>query len=79
MVEQRALAWEESACDFEGFSMPKFTLQLTVFLYFWLEVIGSRLEQEAHLRAHAKIRDDQDRQFAKKRVSTELNLIIGLL
>ena len=40
VVEERALAWKESTGDFEGLRMPEFAFQLSVFLYFWLKVLG---------------------------------------
>lgn len=59
MVKQWTLAWQERAGDFESFGVPKFTFKLSVPLHFWLEVVCTRLEQEAHLCAHAEVRHDQ--------------------
>ena len=79
VVEQGALAWKECAGDFEGFGMPIFTLELTLFLYFGFEVLGAGLEQESHLRTHTEVCDNQNGKLSQEGVTTELHLIICLL
>lgn len=79
VVQQGALAWQESAGDLKGFGMPELAFQLPLLLYFWLEVLGPRLEQEAHLSAHAEVGHYEDGQFVEERVPTHLKLIIRLV
>ena len=59
--------------------MPKFTLKLTLLLYFWLGDIASRLEKETHFSAHAKVRNCQNGQFAQEGVTTQLNFVLIFL
>jgi len=60
MVQQRTLAWKESAGDLEGFGMPIFTFQLALFLNFWFQILRSRLQQKPHFSAHAEVCNDED-------------------
>ena len=60
VIEQRALAWKESARDFEGFGVPEFALKLPLPLDFRLEVLGAGLDKESHLSAHAEVGHDED-------------------
>lgn len=59
--------------------MPEFALKLSFFLYFWLQVLGSRLKQEPHLCTHAEVRDGQDRQLAEEGFSAELDFVLVFL
>ena len=59
--------------------MPTFTFKLPLFLDLWLQILRTRLQQEAHLSAHAEVRHNQDGQFAEERVSTQLQLITRLM
>ena len=60
VIEQRALAWKESASNFESFGVPEFALQLPLLLNFWLEILGAGLDKESHLSAHAEVGHDED-------------------
>ena len=59
--------------------MPEFAHLFSLFLNFWLVVLGSGLEQEAHLRTHAEVGHRQYAELAEKRVPAQFDLILVLL
>ena len=66
MIQEWTFARQEGACDFECLRMPEFAHLFSLFLNFWLVVLGSGLEQEAHLRTHAEVGHRQYAELAEE-------------
>ncbi len=68
---QRTLAGEEAAGDFEGFGVPELGLPRRTSAG-----VASRLGEEAFLRGKTEVRDCEQRSLLKQRLPCEFQLLL---
>lgn len=77
MIEERALAREESAGQLKGLCVPE--LALFLFNRRVKAHVLLHLDDESDLRAIAEVRDSQPANFLDERLPGEFQLILALL